>query len=224
MLRDKRYIMPEINANPTPQTPISEPKTNKWLTPVIVVAAVIVIVGGYFTYSRWQQARTVGGILEEMGVNKDTINKFNEGMADYAKQIAEETARIEAEAKKSPEEKFADAEIMEVTGETHKNLSDEVARVISKVFGDTKITGYTAGYMGMNSGSGVFQFMTPKALAVNQGNDLSKELENSGFQITNTALDSESAKVEASKNGRTYSFDFNKDEQEIAVIIISANE
>jgi len=224
VLKDKCHIMPEINPNPAPQAPIAEPKTNKWLTPLIVVAAVIMIAGGYFTYSRWQQTRTVGNILEEMGVDKDTINQFNEGMADYAKQIAEETAKMEAEANKSPEEKFADAETMEVTGETHKNLSDEVARVIEKVFGDTKITGYTAGYMGMNSGSGVFQFMTPKALSINQANDLKIELENSGFHITNTTLDGESAKVEASKDNRSYSFDFNKGEQEIAVIIIAANE
>ncbi|MCX6781847.1 MAG: hypothetical protein NTW66_01905 [Candidatus Magasanikbacteria bacterium] len=211
--------------NTTPTPPVTQPVApmggggnNKTL--IIVIIAVIVIGGGYWAFHRWQQQRAISNLLKGFGMDGSAANMLGKGMAGFADEMAQEAAKEEAEAKKSPADKFKDAETIEIASGSHSELASEIGDAIKKVFDDAKVTGFTSGYMGMNSGSGVVQYTVPKLLALNDVNNLSKELEDKGFTIMTTGQQSESATIMAQKNSVTYTIGYNKDEQEITVIII----
>ncbi len=210
--------IPTPQTTPSPVGPVNGGGNNKTL--IIVIIAVIVIGGGYWAFHRWQQQRAVSNLLKGLGMDGGAANMLGEGMANFADEMAKEAAREEAEANKSPADKFRDAEVIEIANDSHSELASEIEDAIKKIFDDAKVTGFTSGYMGMNSGSGVVQYTVPKLLALNDINDLSKELQNNGFTIMTTGQQSESATIMAQKDSVTYTVGYNKDEQEITVIII----
>lgn len=108
--------MENTNLPPVMETPAGQPPTDnkKWLVPVIVIVAVIVVAGGYRSLQRWRAERAVNNLLNELGVDKNAAGLFGANINDLAGDIAREAAKAEAEAKKTPAEKFADAEIMDI--------------------------------------------------------------------------------------------------------------
>lgn len=209
--------------NMTPLTPPSAPttsptdgKNNK--TIIIVVIAVVVIAAGYLGYHKWQERRAFSDLMR-LGMDQASENMLGKGMAEYASRLAQQAEEEDA-TPKTPAEKFRDAEIIEIASENHRQLTVEIGDAIKKVFGDAKVTGYTSGYMGMNSGSGVAQYTVPNLLSVSTINDLSKEMQNKGFSILNTGQQDNTATIMAEKDSVTYTVGYNKDEQEITVIII----
>lgn len=209
---------PTIN----PPTPVTGRGNNK--TVIIIVVAIFVVVAGYMGFRKWQERRAISEFMKSIGIDEQSANMLGKGAEEYANRLAREAATEESDINKSPEEKFADAVIIEVVNGAHSQLATEVSDVIKSVFGDTKITGYTSGYMGMNSGSGVAQYTVPKLLGLNEVNNLSKAFESKNFKILNTGQQDGSATIMAQKDSVTYTISFNKDEQEITVIIIKSEE
>lgn len=214
--------MENINPPPAMGTPAGQAPAgkNKWLVPVIVIAAVIMIAGGYRYLQRWRTERAINSMFRELGIDDKAAGEFGSNLNSIAEEIAREAAREEAEAKKTPAEKFADAETIDITDGAHLATADIIGDAIKKIFGDAKITGYTKGYMGMNSGSGVAQFTVPKLLSVNDAAALSKELENKGLKILATTAEKDSASIAAEKDNFTYTITYNNNEQEITAIIV----
>jgi hypothetical protein len=201
-----------------PTTPVSPPSGNNNKTVLIVIIAIVVIAVGYLGYRKWQERRAFSDLMR-LGMDQASDNMLGKGMAEYASRLAQQ-AEEEVTTPKTPADKFRDAEIIEIASDEHKRLTVEIGDAIKKVFGDAKVTGYTSGYMGMNSGSGVAQFTVPDLLSVNSVNDLSKEMQDKGFSILNTGQQDNTATIMAQKDSVTYTVGYNKDEQEITVIII----
>ncbi len=210
------------NIPSVPQAPQSPPPQNapveksKMTTPIIVIIIVIVIGGGYFAYQKWQSQRAVNTFLGELGITETGMFGANIG------KIAEEMAKEEAmQAKKTPAEKFATAEIINISDDSHSATANLISDIVKDAYGETKITGFTSGYMGMNSGSGIIQYMVPRPLTMNDVNALKEQLANSGFEIITATQQDNSASIMAQKDNTSYTFGFNTDDQEIMVIIIS---
>jgi len=205
--------------SPTPQSPVPQnaPVTkNKLTTPIIIIIAVVIIGGGYFAYQKWQRQRVVNNFLGELGITETGL--FG---ADIGK-IAEEMAKEEAmQAKKTPAEKFATAEIINISDESHAITANLINGIVKDAYGDAKITGFTSGYMGMNSGSGIIQYMIPRPLGMSDVNALKDQLTNNNFEIITATQQDNSASIMAQKDNISYTFGFNTDDQEIMVIIIS---
>lgn len=207
----------------TPAAPVPTSGGSNKKTVIIVIIAVIVIAGGYWAYHRWQQQRAISGFLKGLGMDGESAGMLGKGMAGFADEMAKEAERQEAEEKKSPADKFRDAETIDIASDEHNRLAGEISDAIKTVFGDSKVTGFTSGYMGMDSGSGIVQYSVPKLLAIGDVNNLSKELEKNGFKILSTGQQSESANIMAQKDNATYTIGYNKDEQEITVIILKSD-
>ena len=214
--------MENTNLPPVMETPAGQPPTGnkKWLVPVIVIVAIIVVAGGYQSLQRWRAERAVNSLLNELGVDKNAAGLFGANINDLAGDIAREAAKAEAEAKKSPAEKFADAEIIDISDNAHLTPVNLIGDAIKTIFDGAKITGYTSGYMGMNSGSGVAQYTVPKLLSTNEADALSKELENKGLKILTTVAQNDSASIMAQKDNFTYTISYNNNEQEITAVIL----
>jgi len=208
----------------TPQTSTPTPTTGgkKWQTPAIIIGIIVFAVGGYTTYHRWQQSRDINAVLNDLNLPGAT-EIIGDTMANYASQMSEEAARLEAEAKKTPQDKFNEATTIDIGDNGKKVLADGVTPIIASVFGDTKITGYTSGYMGMNSGSGVIQFMAPNTLDAGKANELSKKLEEDGYEISNLTVDQQSASLTATKNSVNYTFSFNTGDQSVTLIVLNTH-
>lgn len=211
--------MEENSQIQTPPTTAIPPKSNEnKKIVIIVIVAIIIIACGYWVFHRWQQTRALREALRDLGKSTEMAG---DSLANVANQIAEEAARLEAEAKKTPADKFNEAETFKVSDHGKEKFVDDAASIIKSVFGDTKVTGFTEGYMGMNSGSGVVQFMTPSLLETSKANDLVKKLQDEEYQIISTAIDEISVSITASKNDADFTFTYNKGDQSITTIIIS---
>lgn len=209
--------IPSSSPMTQPPTPQNEPTAkSKITTPIIIIIAVIVIGGGYYAYQKWQSQRAINTFLGELGVTETGLFGANIG------KIAEEMAKEEAmQAKKTPAEKFATAEIINISDSGHNATANLINNIIKDAYGDAKITGFTSGYMGMNSGSGIIQYMVPRPLEMTDVNALKDQLTNSSFEIITATQQDNSASIMAQKDSASYTFGFNTDDQEIMVIIIS---
>jgi hypothetical protein len=213
-----------IPATP-PTPPTSTPQgdlpiaKNKITTPIIVIIALVVIGGGYFVYQKWQRQRVVNSFLNQLGVTDSSL--FGTNINKIAEQIAKEDAEQEAQKNKSPSEKFADAEPVDIADNGHLSSAKSINNIIKTAYGDSKITGFTSGYMGMNSGSGIYQFMIPKILSMNDVIALKDQLQNNDFEIIATTQQNDSASITAQKNDSSYTFGFNSGDQEIMAIVIA---
>lgn len=197
-----------------PVTPVALKNNNK--TIIIVVIAIIVLVIGYVAYQRWQERRAVNAILGGFGLDEKAAEQFAKDMTEMAQNL-----NTPDEARPTtPAEIYASAEVFDVSNAAHKELVEEIGKIVKTIFGDYKVSGYTPGYMGMNSGSGVTQFTVTKPLAVNDAGAFAKELEANGFTTTASLLQGDSASIIAQKGDYTYTIGYNKDEQQIVAIII----
>lgn len=207
------FTAPNQPVTPPPTIP-AEPKNKKTL--IIVVIAVIVLAIGYLGYQKWQERRAINAILGGFGLDKKAAEQFAKDMSEMAQNL-----NTPEDAKPTtPAEIYAAAEVIDVSNAAHKELVEEIGGIVKTVFGDYKVSGYTPGYMGMNSGSGVTQFTVTKPLAVSGAGDFAKELEAKGFTTTVSPLQGDSASIVAQKGNYTYTIGYNAGEQQIIAIII----
>jgi hypothetical protein len=212
----------ETNINPTPTTPTapSAPtatpspagnKNNK-TTIIIAIAAILVIGIGYTAFSRWRAERTAQNVLKNLGIEAGgQMALGNTPTGDEGKEL-------------TPAEIFANAESQEIGDSTHKAIADEVGGIIKAVYGDYKLSSFVSGYMGMNSGSGIFQYTLPKLVAISDAGSIAKEMENRGLKIITNIQQNDAASIMAQKGNFTYTIGFNKDEQVITAIVINADQ
>jgi hypothetical protein len=201
----------------TPTGPIMPPiQKNNNKTVIIVVIAIIILAIGYMGYQRWQERRAVNALLGGLGLDEKTAQQFAKDMSEMAQNL-----NIPEDAQPAtPAEIYAAAEEFDVSNAAHKELVQEIGGIVKTIFGDYKVSGYTPGYMGMNSGSGVTQFTVTKPLVVDDIGALAKELEAKGFTTTASPLQGDSASIVAQKGDYTYTIGYNKGEQQIVAIII----
>lgn len=208
----------EQSVNPTP-TPIPQPNTapptpqnkNKKTTVIIVILLVILAIGAYISYSKWQARRATQKLFENMGMNPQA--------AAILGQLADEVD--EQNKPSTPEEIFKAAETIEIIDSKQKTEAEELGGAIKAALGDYKITGFTSGYMGMNSGSCVVEYTLAKILSLNDINTISKELENLGMKVVSVMQQDDSATLMAQKGNNAYTVSFNKDEQEIMAVVLA---
>lgn len=201
------------NSSTAPVMPTGN-KSNK--TVIVVVIAVAVVAFGYLGYQRWQDRRTAKMFLKEFGLDAKTAEKFAKDMEVMAQNLQTPEQTLPS----TPAEIFAEAENFDISDTSHKELVEEIGGAVKAVFGEYKVSGYTPGYMGMNSGSGVAQFTVTKPLSLNDGAALGKELEAKGFTTTISPLDGDAVSISATKGEYAYTIGFNKDEQQIIALII----
>ncbi|MFA5127734.1 MAG: hypothetical protein WC457_01890 [Patescibacteria group bacterium] len=209
----------ENNVNPTPSAPVapSTPTTtptggnNNKTALIIAIAAILVIGIGYTAFSRWRADRTAQNMLKNLGIEAGGQMMNNENSGDEGKEL-------------TPAEIFANAENQEIGDSTHKAIADEVGGIIKAVYDDYKLSSFVSGYMGMNSGSGIFQYTLPKLVAVSDAGSIAKEMENRGMKIITNIQQNEAASIMAQKDNFTYTIGFNKDEQVITAIVINAEQ
>ncbi|MDD2758127.1 MAG: hypothetical protein PHD72_01985 [Patescibacteria group bacterium] len=186
-----------------------ENPSNKGKLAIILALIIIVAGGSYFGYGLWQKKRQ--GHLKNIGLT--------DPLAQDIAKFAAEDAQKQAEANKSPADKFQDAEAVEISKESEKTMAEEMTAIIKSLFDDAKITAFTDNYMGLSEGSGIMQLMTPKKLSLNDSGNLSRALAEKGYNVINTTEENNSAAIIADKNNKTYTVGFNNDEQEIVIII-----
>lgn len=212
----------ENNVNPTPTTPVAPSTPTITPTPagnknnktaiIIAIAAILVIGIGYTAFSRWRAERTVRGVLNNMGIEAGGQMMNGDSLSgDEGREL-------------TPAEVFANAENQEIGDSTHKAIADEVGGIIKSVYGDYKLSSFVSGYMGMNSGSGIFQYTLPKLVTISDAGSIAKEMENRGMKIITNIQQNDAASIMAQKDNFTYTIGFNKDEQEITAIVINASQ
>lgn len=189
---------------------------------IIIIAAVIVVIVGITMFRNWQVKRQAQAILEQGigGFGMDMANIIEKNMENYEEEKEDNDGDNK---KETPKSYFNSAVSINISNNEHSDLSNEVKDILEKVFKSVKITGFTSGYMGMNSGSGIVQFTTLEVLKSDYANDINKELTNRDFTVMNVSQDSEGAAIMATKGDYTYTIGYTTDEQEITVLIMKVN-
>lgn len=205
------------NAVPAPQKEPTAPVANKTKILIITVIILIAIIG------IWQLVLIKkGGTSYQSSAKDNQKNSLTtEAQENSSYELTQNTA---GQKQLTPEEKYVAAETISVSNGEHNLTVEEFGNVIKKVFGEYKITGYTQGYMGMNSGSGIAQYTLTKSISVEEADSLKQAAEQQGFVILAMDKQLKSINIKAQKNGYSYSLSYNDGDQEITVIIEKINQ
>lgn len=211
--------MPITPTNQTPKTAPSRndgpvlPNINKGKIIIIAVIIIAAIAAVWKMVPSSKSEKIIEGLIKDAQKNTQT--------AEALKNAANELIQNGAEEKipPTPEEKFATAEAVEITNGEHNTTVRELGKAIEEVFGKYKVTGYTKGYMGMNSGSGVVQYTLAQALSVKTVDTLYQTMEKQGFTVAAIDKHPENASIMAKKGEYIYTLSYNEGEQEITAII-----
>ncbi len=196
---------------------------NKWLIPVIIVLAILVLAGGYWAWQRYEQERLarqfLSGLTALGGGNVSDLQKWGEtvnalgGMENYA-----ETGGGE-ETQQTPEQNFNATEELQVDSAFVRMVNNEVGPLIKEVFGDEKISGFYGNYAG--EGSGVVSFMVKRETVSGDLNKLSSALTSNGFTVVMSGVESNVGAISATKGSSQYAFNFDIGDQEVVVTVFS---
>lgn len=166
---------------------------------IVIIVAVSIFIGLFIYQSKNNQ-------LNQLDNNESETQQINNNYNDQTLNL-------------TPEMKYETAEIIAISnGEHHETVTD-FENTVKVAFGDGKITGYTQGYMGMNSGSGIAQITISRLLNDSDVNTLTQAMTNQGYSLEKTDKQENSIYITAQKNNYQYRISFNYQEQEITVII-----
>lgn len=195
---------------------------NKVLIPVIVILAVAVLAGGYWTWQRWEQQRTAEqffkGLATLGGGNASDLQKLAEEMDKFGGG----TAGGEEEAAQTPEEKFNVAEEIQVDSAFVRKANNDIRPIIKEVFGEVKISSFVNNYFGMGEESGMVEFTIKREATSSDINKLSAAFTSRGFTIITSGFGDGSGSLMAGKDNAQYTLSYESGGQEVTVIIFSA--
>lgn len=199
---------------------------NKALIPVIVVLAVAVLAGGYWTWQRWQAQRAAEQLLRGWATLGGLSGKEAE---DYAKQLqglegfgaGNEVAGGGEEREQTPEEKFNATEEIQADSAFVRKANDEIGPIIREVFGEIKLSSFLSNYFGMGENSGMVQFTVKRVATSGDINKLGSAFTSRGFTVITSGFAEGSGSLMATKGETQYTLTYDKDSQEITVIIFS---
>lgn len=199
---------------------------NKALIPVIVVLAVAVLAGGYWTWQRWQAQRAAEQLLRGWATLGGLSGKEAE---DYAKQLqglggmgaGNEVAGGGEEREQTPEEKFNATEEIQTDSAFVRKANDEMGPIIREVFGEIKLSSFLSNYLGMGEDTGMVQFTVKRTATSSDLTKLSAAFTSRGFTIVTSGVESSSSSLMATKGNAQYTVTYDNGGQEITVIIFS---
>ncbi len=207
-------LTPPGQASKQASAPIPAPKN----TSKVIIIAIIIIIAAIvilWLFLRWQNNKNSNKVVNELSETKQVAQILES--ADNELIVDNNMENIVKQM--TPEEKFAAAETINIQNGNHDSTIDDLGAIIKNVFGEYKITGYTQGYMGMNSGSGIVQYTLTKTLSIENADMLKQKMEDDGFTDITLDKQTESVNLQAKKNDYKYRLLFNQGDQEITVII-----
>jgi len=198
----------------------------KTLTTVIVVVGAVIIVGGVFAgINRWRAQRAVNSALKDLYGITGNVNGLE---GQVAQQIAKEMGQAadadqKTEEAKAPGDKFNEAKDAIVIGEIPTMLGKDITPKMNAVFGQTKITGFSNGYMG-TTGSFLVMYKIPRVASAQDLNNLVKQFTDNGYVSINSGTDGTAVNVMLQKGEDvlTISYDSGSDDQQISIMFIKA--
>lgn len=193
---------------------------NKFLTPIIVVVAVLVIVGGYFAWQRYQRERAVrqlvGGLENAFaGKNVGDLAK----LAEEASKIAEESGITEEAGQTDP---YGEAEEITTGNALVEKANSEIKPMLEEIFGGAKLTYYLSNVIGNDENSGSVVFTVKRPFGSGDAAKFTETIKSGGYQIVTSSQSDGGLSVLANKNGGQYTFGAEKDGQEITIVIFSS--
>lgn len=189
------------------------------LIPVIVVLAVVVLAGGYWAWQRWQAERTAQQFLKGWAALGGLSGREAEEYAKQLQALANESAESEVEEAQTPEQAYNAAEEVSMADKFVQDTNTEVQPILAQVFGGAKLTEYFSNYFGMGEGTGMAQFTLKRMVASGDGNKLTTALIGSGYTIISSGKSGDTTSVMAEKNSKQYTFSFDDETQEIAIVV-----
>ncbi len=199
---------------------------NKVLIPVIVVLAVAILAGGYWTWQRWQAQRAAEQLLRGWATLGGLSGKEAE---DYAKQLqglegfgaGTDTTTGGEERERTPGEIFNATEELRVDIPFVTKAKNDIGPIVSEVFGDIKLSSYLNNYLGMGEDSGMVQFTIKRGATAGDLNKLTSAFTSRGFTVITSGVDSGSASLMLSKDNSQYTVTYESGGQEIVVVIFT---
>ncbi len=197
---------------------------NKYLTPIIVVIAVIVVVGGYFAWQRYQRERAVRQLVGDLGnafsgKNAGDLAKLAEEASKFAGETGNNWPPEGAQEEQSPADVYGGAEEVGGGGALVDKANSEIKPILAEVFGGAKLTGFFSNITGMGDDSGSVTFTLKRVFASGDANKLTSALTSNGYSITSSGQSDGSATILASKNGEQHTFSADNDSQELVVVV-----
>lgn len=199
---------------------------NKALIPIVVVLAVAVLAGGYWAWQRWQAERAAQELLRNWATLGGLSGKDAD---DYAKQIqALENSGLLNESTggeeraETPEEKFRATEEIQVDSAFVRKANNDIGPIIEEVFGEVKLSSFLNNYLGLGEDSGMVQFTVKRTATSSDINKLSSAFTSRGFTIITSGFADDSGSLMATKDEAQYTLTYDKDGQEITVVIFAA--
>jgi len=198
----------------------------KTLTTVVVVVGAVIIVGGVFTgINRWRAQRAVNSALKDLYGLNGNVNGLQ---GQVAQQIAKEMGKAadqdqKTEEAKTPLDKFNESKDAIVIGEIPSILGSEITPKMNTVFGQSKMTGFSSGYMG-TTGSFLVMYKIPRVATTPDLNNLVKQFADNGYKSINSGTDGGAVNVMLQKGEDvlTVSYDSGSDDQQISIMFIKA--
>jgi hypothetical protein len=199
---------------------------NKALIPIVVVLAVAVLAGGYWAWQRWQAERAAQQLLRSWAALGGLSGKEAE---EYAKQLqgleyaglGNESAGG-GEEEQTPEENFNATEEIQVDSTFVREANNDIGPIIKEVFGEVKLSSFFSNYLGMGEGSGMVQFTVKRVATSSDINKLGSAFTSRGFTVITSGFAEGSGSLMATKGENQYTLTYDKDSQEITVVIFSA--
>lgn len=192
---------------------------NKYLTPIIVIVAVLVIAGGYFAWQRYQRERAVRqlvGGLENAFAGKDVGDLAK--LAEEASKYVEESGIGDEGVQTDP---YFEAEEITTGNALVEKANSGIKPMLEEIFGGAKLTYYLSNIVGTDESSGSVVFTVKRPFGSGDASKLTEAITGAGYQITTSSQSDGGLSVLASKNGGQYTFGADKDSQEITVVIFN---
>jgi hypothetical protein len=196
---------------------------------IVIVVGVVVLAGAAYGYNRWRQQRMVSQVVNaiyggQFAGNPLTGGKIPQNVAaEIVKQAAADEAAQKAEdarsAAKTPEDKYNETEEMISIGTVYPAATDVIKPAIGRVFGKTKMTGYSGGYGGALGGF-VAMFKVPRVVAAQDMNALAKLFIDDGYVVVTQDADADGVMIMLQKDGVamiTLAFTERGENQEVSV-------